>query len=94
MTPKRLIAIGFIIACTALGWFILGSSVLVRSGVSLSSGGVEVTGGWGPIMTQPHPTIYYNSPGSPDGRHLIQPSQSDVAVALRYEPKKKGLLWY
>ena len=40
-------------ACTALGWFILGSSVLVRSGVSLSSCGPEVTGGWGPVMTQP-----------------------------------------
>ena len=45
-------------------------------------------------MTQPHPVIYYNSPGSVNGRHLIQPSQSDVSVALRYEPKKKGLLWY
>jgi hypothetical protein len=45
-------------------------------------------------MTQPHPVMYYNSPGSANGRHLIQPSQSEVAVALRYEPKKKGLLWY
>jgi hypothetical protein len=45
-------------------------------------------------MTQPHPVMYYHSPGSANGRHLIQPSQSEVAVALRYEPKKKGLLWY
>ncbi len=94
MTLKRLIAIGGIIVCTAVGWFILGSSVLVRSGVSLNRCGPEVTGGWGPLMTQPHPVIYYNSPGSANGRHLIQPSQSDVAVSLRYEPKRKGLLWY
>jgi hypothetical protein len=94
MTLKRLIAIGGIIVCTAVGWFILGSSVLVRSGVSLNRCAPEVTGGWGPLMTQPHPVIYYNSPGSTNGRHLIQPSQSDVSVALRYEPKKKGLLWY
>jgi hypothetical protein len=94
MTLKRLIAIGGIIVCTAVGWFILGSSVLVRSGVSLNHCAPEVSGGWGPIMTQPHPTIYYNSPGSANGRHPIQPSQSDVSVALRYEPKKKGLLWY
>jgi hypothetical protein len=94
MTLNRLIAIGGIIVCTAVGWFILGSSVLVRSGVSLNHCAPEVTGGWGPLMTQPHPVIYYNSPGSANGRHLIQPSQSDVSVALRYEPKKKGLLWY
>jgi hypothetical protein len=94
MTLKRLIAIGGIIVCTAVGWFILGSSVLVRSGVSLSRCAPEVTGGWGPVMTQPHPSIYYNSPGSANGRHMIQPSQSDVSVALRYEPKRKGLLWY
>lgn len=94
MTLKRLLAIGFIIVCTAVGWFILGTSVLVRSGVSLNRCGPGVTGGWGPMMVQPHPVIYYNSPGSADGRHLIQPSQSEVAVELRYEPKKKGLLWY
>ena len=94
MTLKRLIAIGGIIICTAVGWFILGSSVLVRSGVSLNRCGPEVTGGWGPVMTQPHPSIYYNSPGSANGRHMIQPSQSNVSVSLRYEPKRKGLLWY
>jgi len=94
MTLKRLIAIGGIIFCTAVGWFILGSSVLVRSGVSLNRCGPEVTGCWGPLMTQPHPSIYYNSPGSANGRHMIQPSQSDVSVSLRYEPKRKGLLWY
>ena len=94
MTFTRLFAIGGIIVCTAVGWFILGASVLVRSGVSVDRCSPEVTGGWGPVMTQPHPVMYYNSPGSATGRHLIQPSQSDVAVALRYEPKKKGLLWY
>jgi hypothetical protein len=94
MTPKRLIAIGFIIACTAISWFILGSSVLLRSGVSLNSCEPDVTGGWGPVMTQPHPVIYYNSPGSANGRHLIQPSESRVSAALRFDPKRKGLLWY
>src|SRR3954469_25068264 len=94
MTFPRLLDIGLIIVCTAVGWFILGSSVLVRSGVSLSNGGPAVTRGWGPPPLLPPPITYYNSPGSVDGRHLIQPSQSDVTVDLRYEPKKKGLLWY
>ena len=94
MTFSRLLAIGCIIVCTAVGWFILGTSVVVRSGGSVKHCAPEVTGGWGPAMFQPHPVTYYNSPGSPDGRHLVQPSQSDVSVALRYEPKRKGLLWY
>jgi hypothetical protein len=94
MTFPRLLAIGSIIVCTAVGWFILGSSVLVRSGASLNRCGTEVTGGWGPTMMQPHPVTYYNSPGSVDGRHLVQPSLSNISVDLRYEPKKKGLLWY
>src|SRR4051794_21905730 len=94
MTFPRLLAIGSIIICTAVGWFILGSSVVVRSGGSVMRCGPEVTGGWGPIMVPPHPVTDYNPPGSAEGRHLIQPSQSDVSVDLRYEPKKKGLLWY
>src|SRR3954470_12846806 len=94
MTFPRLLAICLIIFSTAIGWFILGSSVLIRSGASLNRGGPEVSGGWGPIMFQSHPVTYYNSPGSADGRHLVQPALSDVTVDLKYEPKKKGLLWY
>src|SRR3954467_8291708 len=94
MTFPRLLAIGCIIISTAVGWFILGTSVVVRSGGALSNCGPQVTGGWGPIMLQSHPVTYYNSPGSADGRHLVQPAQSDVTVNLNYEPKKKGLLWY
>src|SRR3954465_10323145 len=94
MTFPRLLAICLIIFCTAVAWFILGTSVLIRSGTSLDNCGPAVTGGWGPIMFQSHPVTYYNSPGSADGRHLVQPAQSDVTVDLKYEPKKKGLLWY
>lgn len=94
MTFPRLLAIGSIIVGTAVGWFILGSSVVVRSGASLNRCGSEVTGGWGPMMLQSHPVTYYHSPGSVDGRHLVQPTLSNVSVDLRYEPKKKGLLWY
>ena len=94
MTFPRLLAIGCIIISTTVGWFILGTSVVVRSGGSLNNCGPAVTGGWGPVMLQSHPVTYYNSPGNADGRHLIQPLHSDVTVDLRYEPKKKGLLWY
>ncbi|MEJ6581296.1 MAG: hypothetical protein QNL33_14685 [Akkermansiaceae bacterium] len=40
------------------------------------------------------PTIWYLSPMGEKGRRVIQPSISDIKVALNYEPKKKGLLWH
>jgi hypothetical protein len=94
MNIKRILAIVFILACTAAGWVILGTSLAVRS--SASGGALEraVTAGWGPPMSQAHPVIFYSSPGVAGGRHYIQPGQSDVNVALKYEPKKKGLLWH
>jgi hypothetical protein len=94
MTLRRLTAIGGIILCTGIGWFILGSSVVIRSGATQARTCPEVTGGWGPTMMQPHPVVYYNSAGSTNGRRMIQPSQSNAMVSLHYEPKRKGLLWY
>ena len=94
MNTKRLFAIGFILVCTACGWVILGTSLSVRSAASSAEMGQSVRGAWGPQMTQQHPAIFYNSPAAPNGRKFIQPAASDVKIALKYEPKKKGLLWY
>ncbi len=94
MTIKRLLAIAFILICTAAGWAVLGTSLALRSQASSDTLGREVTGGWGPPMTQQHPLIWYSSPASPGGRHFIQPSQSQATAALFYEPKKRGLLWH
>ena len=94
MTIKRLIAIIFILICTTAAWVVLGASLQIRTALLSDSLSRAVAGVWGPPMTQEHPVVYYLSPDSPKGRHLIQPQQSDVKVALKYEPKKRGLLWY
>jgi len=94
MTFKRLLAIAAIFICTSICWGLLGTSLMVRSTGSFDLLGQTVTGVWGPVMTQNHPVIYYNVLGSTSGRHTIQPSQTNVNVSLKYEPKKKGLLWY
>jgi hypothetical protein len=94
MTIKRILAIAAIYICTSICWGLLGTSLLVRTAGSFDLLGQAVSGAWGPVMTQSHPVIYYNVLGSSSGRHTIQPAQSDVIVALKYEPKKKGLLWY
>lgn len=92
MTPLRLFAILFITACTAIAWSILGSALDIRThqpGLAAA-----VTGGWGPAIHQAHPVAWYQSPGTRDGRASIRPTSSIVNVALTYEPKRKGLLWY
>jgi hypothetical protein len=94
MTIKRLIAIAFILMCTALGWVVLGTSLAVRSQNSSQEIGRNVNQTWGPPMTQQHPAIFYNSPSAPSGRKELQPAGGEVKIKLHYEPKKKGLLWY
>ncbi len=94
MNIKRLIAITVIFLCTAAGWAVLGTSLALRTQDTSGALGRQVTGLWGPPMTQLHPAIWYSSPTSAGGRHFIQPSQSQVLTTLRYEPKKKGLLWH
>ena len=92
MSIKRLFAILFIYSCTAVAWFILGGALDLRTTASNATS--SVTGGWGPPMTQQHPSAYFQSPGTRDGRKAIRPESSRVEVALDYEPKSKGLLRY
>ena len=94
MTFKRLLAIALIFIVTTFAWFLLGTSLTLRSGERSGSLGEDVAGSWGPAMDQPHPVIYYTSPSNADGKKRVTPATSEVKVALSYEPKKKGLLRY
>jgi len=55
VTPSRLFAIGFIFACTTVGWFVLGVSLAVRTGESDASLAAEVSKLWGGIHQQTAP---------------------------------------
>ncbi len=59
MTVKRLFAIGFIFACTAVGWFVLGGSVVHRSGGMEKRITPEVAALWGGPQAQVAPTLWY-----------------------------------
>ncbi|HZI94793.1 MAG TPA: inner membrane CreD family protein [Patescibacteria group bacterium] len=58
MTPKKLFAIAFIFACTCLAWFILGASVVVRTGESDQSIAREVEQLWGGQHVQIAPAAF------------------------------------
>ncbi len=94
ITPQRLLAVGFILACTAAGWFFLGSALLVRTVSTDDRLGSTVGAAWGRPLQQMHPQAWYASPTGENGRRIILPDASDVSVHLESEPKQKGLLWY
>ncbi len=94
MKTSHLVAIVLIFACTACGWFILGSAITARSHDRSEIGKEAVGDGWGPQMVQAHPDSYYLSPTAGNGRKSVAPVESQVDVQLRYEPKRKGLLWH
>lgn len=87
-------AIGLIVGCTTLAWFMLAGALKVRSESTGRRLGPEVAGNLGGAMEQQHPELYYLSSTSARTKRFIQPEQSRVEVDLDYEPRKKGLLWY
>ena len=94
MTIKRLLAICLIVGCTSAAWFLLGGTVQYRSNQTDGRLGSEVVKNWGPVLTQEHPSLFYEAPTGGNARREIQPETSDIAVTLTYDPKQKGLLWY
>ncbi len=61
MTIPRLIAIGFIFACTAVGWFVLGGSLVHRSGGTAERITPEVAALWGGPQAQIAPSVQYET---------------------------------
>ncbi len=88
MTVKRLFAVGFIFCMTAVAWFLLGSSVLVRSGVK-NRDMKRVGERWGSPQAQKPPTIR-----NTDTNSLLTPESSDLRVDLKLDYRRLGLLWY
>lgn len=94
MTPQRLLAIIFIVACTAGAWFLLGGTLSIRTAETGERLGETVAGNWGRPMVQAHPRAFYVAPTAARTKRPIQPETSKVEVSLHSDPKKKGLLWY
>jgi len=59
MTVSRLVAVAFIFVCTTIAWFILGGSLVVRTGESDSRLAQEVRRLWGGEHNQLAPDAWY-----------------------------------
>jgi hypothetical protein len=94
MKTTHLIASLAIIACTTAAWFLLGAALAYRTNESTATLQKEVSGVWGPALTQEHPHAWFETPNAPGGRAQVLPSSSQVTVLLASEPKRRGLLWH
>ena len=60
MTVRRLFAILFIFAATAIAWFVLGASVSTRTSQSRIEGNHQVASLWGGQHSQVAPKVFHN----------------------------------
>jgi hypothetical protein len=94
---KRLFAIAFIFACTSIAWFVLGSTIYMRTferGPALRE---KVASGWGAPQTQTPPRACYKRPGKTEKETVTEwlpLDRSRVKAGLHLEHRQKGLLWY
>lgn len=107
MTVKKLIAIGFIFACTTVAWMILGASNLSRTDSAYSSLKSEVATLFGDSLDIYAPECYAKVPRAVeetvDGRRVVSTvydivpaeiSKTDVRLSVALDPRKKGNLWF
>lgn len=94
MRPIYLLASLAILGCTTCAWFILGAALGARTSDARHSLGKEVAGLWGPPVEQLHPQAWYETPNAKGGKANVLPGRSKVDVTLKYERKRRGLLWH
>jgi hypothetical protein len=96
---KRILAITFIYACSAVAWIILAGAMKLRTDRQDKKLRDAVAQLWGSQQTQPAPSVYCKPTGtsgnmSNQGSQYLPLEASDIKVDLKLEHRKKGLLWY
>ncbi len=94
MKPLHLLTTIAIVVCSGAAWFILAMAIQHRTSSSTGHLGGEVSDVWGPPLVQNHPSAYFETPNSPEGRMAVTPSSTVVEVDLASNPKRRGLLWH
>jgi len=93
MTVGRLFAIALIFGCISIAWIALGGSVAMRTNTGYDALGNEVSELWGGPHVQQAPSVTAQLSSSRQ-RQRLEPTSSDINVALRLDQRRKGLLWY
>ena len=93
MSVWKIAAIGVIFLMACAGWFVLGATTARRSTESRGRLRAEVEALWGVPLVQEAPSLAVEIPGSERVR-WVMPAKNDIAVELKTDYRKKGLIWY
>ncbi len=95
---KRIVAIGFILVCTAIAWAILGTTIFARTENRTGGLASRVESTWGAPQQQLPPSAYYTEPAadktSKPCSRAVPLESSRVRVGFDLDHRQKGLLWY
>jgi hypothetical protein len=94
MSISRLIAIVFILACVTIAWFILGTSIVVRTDPEGLNATLyrQVENLWGSPHVQKAPVVAVQAQDGSAPNVPLESSEIDVDLHLKH--RRKGLLWY
>jgi hypothetical protein len=87
----RILALAVIWVGASLAWIALGGTLLFRTQQSDVAQRAQLGSLWGPEQSQSAPTFTYSSLAE---SRTVAPDASAIAVDLRLDQRRKGLLWY
>lgn len=92
---KHIIAIAFVFFCAALGWVVLGATVLIRTEDQDDKLRQNVHQLWGAPQIQQAPVVYsIEAKDEDEVKHDLPLRSSRIDVDLALDHRRKGLLWY
>jgi hypothetical protein len=87
----RILALAVIWIGASLAWIVLGRTLLFRTEHADAAQRTHLGSLWGPEQSQAAPTFTYSSLAE---SRTVAPDASAIAVDLRLDQRRKGLLWY
>ena len=95
LNARYLTGIFLVVAAAAIGWFILGATIAVRTESSDGAQRRSLGGLWGSVLVQDAPTIVATAAAGKSARAWeIAASGSSIDAYLALALRRKGLLWY
>ncbi len=95
LSAKYLVGIFLVLSAAAMGWFILGATLVVRTEASDSAQRTTLGALWGTALVQDAPAFATTvRRGKKSQTYATDPSASRVDVGLDLDLRRKGLLWY
>ena len=97
MSVSRFFSVALIFVAVSAAWWVLGTTVQVRTNDLDESLSAEMASLWGPkVLAQasPYCAATVTARTQPAGTAVTRPASSTITAAVKHEHRYKGLLWY